>query len=165
MAGWQAGAVISFLLLAGTPWLVHLLRSGRGRLAAAASAIPHLSTLRVALLLGYYLLFWTAFGGVFVLFINSVYPLTVQGALLAASGFALAFCLGFLVFVVPGGIGIRESALYLLLLPILPEPVCLLVAVGSRLWIMSGEVAALGLAVGFEKMKRDREFASGLNSD
>ncbi|MCU7919846.1 MAG: flippase-like domain-containing protein [Candidatus Thiodiazotropha sp. (ex Epidulcina cf. delphinae)] len=145
--GWQVAAILLVMLLVITPWLLPLLKKLPGRFGRALSNLPELSIVTLILLLGYYLLFWIAFGGVFGLFIHAMYPLSYWEAVYAGSVLALSFCIGFIVFFVPGGIGIRESALYVLLLAVLPGTLSVLVAVGSRIWIMAGELTSLGLAM------------------
>jgi uncharacterized membrane protein YbhN (UPF0104 family) len=66
----------------------------------------------------------------------------------------MGFFLGFIAIIFPGGVGVRESALYALLLPVLPAPVSLAIAAGSRLWTMFGEAVSLGAIVLVEHRAR-----------
>jgi hypothetical protein len=147
LPGWQGAAAALLVLLAATPWLLSLSRRSSGRLGRALAEVPLLRMRRLLALCLYYLAFWVVFAAVFGLFVRSLYPLSLVQAMQAGSALALSFCVGFVVFFIPGGIGVRESALYLLLLSVAPETVSLLVAVGSRLWIMAGELASLGLTL------------------
>lgn len=114
-----------------------------GRIGAAIRQTRFPGALAMLGLYLYYLAFWVVFGGIFVLFCAALYPPAGGHALLLASALPLAFFLGFVVVFVPGGLGLRESALYLLLLPALPGPACTLIAVGSRLWLSVAELLAL----------------------
>jgi glycosyltransferase 2 family protein len=153
LSGWRVTAVLFTVLLLLTPWLLFLLKKLPGRFGKKLSNLPELSAITLILLLGYYLLFWVAFGGVFGLFIHAIYPLSDGDVVYAGSALALSFCVGFVVFFIPGGIGIRESALYILLLTFLPGTVSVLVAAGSRLWVMAGEFASVVLIIGFDFIK------------
>lgn len=68
----------------------------------------------------------------------------------AVAAFVGAWVLGVLVFPVPGGLGIREGALVLLLTPWLSAPEAVLVATASRLVSVAAELlaAVIGLALG-----------------
>lgn len=94
----------------------------------------------------YYVFYWIVCGGFFVLFVSSIYPLNYKDWIPVGASFALCYFIGFIVFFVPSGIGIRESALYITLSPILPDDINLLVSTGSRLWLMAGEILFLFIA-------------------
>lgn len=99
----------------------------------------------------YYLVFWIFFGAIFVCFVSGIHPLDANQWLLVGSSIALGFFLGFILVIFPGGIGVRESALYVLLLPFMPAAATLLVSVGSRIWVMLGEVLSLGIIMSLRK--------------
>jgi uncharacterized membrane protein YbhN (UPF0104 family) len=54
--------------------------------------------------------------------------------------FAAAYLVGYLVLFAPAGLGIRESALVVFLLPVLPRDAAFAVALAARLWITVVEV-------------------------
>lgn len=114
-----------------------------GRLLATAT-LPRNS--RMLMLYLYYLAFWAAFGAAFVCFVAALHPLPVNAWIPVGASISMSFLIGFIAVFVPGGIGVRESVLYLLLLPFLPPAACLLISIGSRLWIMVGEAIAVGVA-------------------
>jgi glycosyltransferase 2 family protein len=105
--------------------------------AIATVRLPRLS--HIIGLYIYYVLFWAIFAVVFVCFVNAIYPTPTSYWTHIGSTISLAFAIGFVLVFFPGGIGIREAALYFLLQPLLPHTACLLVSIGSRLWIMLGE--------------------------
>jgi hypothetical protein len=94
----------------------------------------------------YYILYWVLCGGFFLCFVLSIYPVNYKDWLLVGSSFPLCYFIGFIVLFAPGGIGIRESALYMTLSSVLPDEVNLLVSIGSRLWLIAGEVLFLLMA-------------------
>lgn len=59
--------------------------------------------------------------------------------------FAAAYLVGYLVLFAPAGVGIRESALVVFLLPVLPRDAALALAVATRLWTTVVEVVPAGV--------------------
>lgn len=88
----------------------------------------------------YYIFFWILFCLVFLFFVLAIYPLSSDNWIIAGSSIAFGFLLGFIIIFVPGGIGIRESAIYFLLLPIIPSLPCLIISIGSRIWVITAEI-------------------------
>lgn len=92
------------------------------------------------------LFFWLVTGFGFFLLVTSVQPIPLGNWLSVGSSYSMAWVIGFLAFLVPGGLGIREGVLALLLAPILPAPVPALVAVLSRLWWTMAELVSMAIA-------------------
>jgi hypothetical protein len=134
-------ACLSLLL---HPRCLALLHHLPGRTGQVIAAMPLPSAKAILGLYFYYLLFWILFGTVFVCFVSAFHELAADQWFVVGASFAMGFFLGFIAIVFPGGLGIRESALYALLLPVLPANVSLAVAAGSRLWTMFGEGVSLG---------------------
>jgi len=69
---------------------------------------------------------------------------------LSLGAYALAWSVGFLVIVFPGGIGPRELALIAVLAPVMPSASALVVALASRVVMTVGDLvwAGVGLALG-----------------
>ncbi len=129
------------------PRLIALARFLPGR-AGDAFAITTLPSIRFTVgLYAYYVLFWIALGGVFICFVAAFYPLPHQHWVTVGTSMALGFFVGFVLVFVPGGIGVRESALYLLLLPLMPHSVSLFVSVASRIWFMAGEGLSVAIVL------------------
>lgn len=92
---------------------------------------------------------WLLYGGVFFLFLRSFVDLPLSAFGAVAGIHALAFIVGYVVVIAPGGAGFKEGALALLLAGLLPAGVAASLAVLSRLWTIAGEVLpALLLAAG-----------------
>jgi hypothetical protein len=68
--------------------------------------------------------------------------------------FAGAWVLGFLSFLAPGGLGVREGILVYLLGFHLPSHVAIVVTLLSRLWVTAAELMGTALAFGFEGLGR-----------
>jgi len=129
------------------PKLILLLRFFPGKVGIAMGSVRPPGVKRIAGLYFYYVIFWILFGVIFVCFVSSIYRVDAKNWIYIGSSLPFAFFSGFVVVFFPGGIGIRETTLFLLLRPFLPHPECLLIAIGSRLWIMTGEGICLTTAL------------------
>ena len=98
--------------------------------------------------LGVYLLLWGLLGAAFFLFIKSFYPVTASQLFTVTGIYATAWSIGFLSVITPSGLGVREGILSVLLTSILPPATAMLVALLSRLWTLSAELAVTGVAFG-----------------
>ena len=83
---------------------------------------------------------WVIYGAAFHLFLAALVPVPIElfGPLVAMN--ALAFLVGYAVFITPAGLGAKEGALAALLAIYLPVPVAASVAIVARLWTVAGEV-------------------------
>ena len=93
-----------------------------------------------------HILLWICQGFAFFLFLKSLAPVvwTDAGTLTACFGFA--WIVGFLSFLTPGGLGIREGLLGLLLANYMPAPQATLIALICRVWMLSAEIVLAGVA-------------------
>lgn len=73
-------------------------------------------------------------------------PFTLHNALLTIAAYAASWVAGYIVIGVPGGIGVRESVLLLILAPLYPKDIVLIVAILSRIVSIIGDAAAFGAA-------------------
>lgn len=87
------------------------------------------------LYLVYYNLSWFLFGLAFMFFVKSITPVSWSLYLSLTGAFAFSLTIGFLAVFVPGGLGVREGILVLLLSLYFPLPVSTLIVIFSRLWI------------------------------
>lgn len=101
------------------------------------------------LYLVYYTLSWLLFGLAFVFFVRSVTPVEWNLYFSLTGAFAFSLTIGFLAVFVPGGLGVREGILVLLLSLYFPLPVATLLSIFSRLWISLVEIggASVSLAI------------------
>lgn len=103
----------------------------------------------------YYIFYWGLCSIFFLFFVLSIYPVSHNDWLPVALSFPLCYFMGFIIFFVPSGIGIRESALYMMLSSLLPDNINLLVSLGSRLWLMGGEILFLFLVFIIKKLAKN----------
>lgn len=87
-----------------------------------------------------YLLWWCFTGIAFGVFVASVAGWGQVNLLFAAGMFALAYAAGFLAIFAPGGIGVREGVLAVLLGSYLPVSVAIIIAALARLLMTGIEV-------------------------
>jgi len=90
-------------------------------------------------ILGLYTLMWIIQGlGCFFL-IRCFYPVGLSRLPMVAGAFALSWILGFVVIVSPAGLGVREGIFTFALRLVMPEPVAIIAALLSRIWITGSE--------------------------
>ena len=63
--------------------------------------------------------------------------------------YPVAYAVGFISFLTPSGLGVREGALYLLLAPLVGGGVVTVLALAMRVWTMLGELIAAGISALF----------------
>ena len=90
-----------------------------------------------------YLCSWLIFGGAFRLFISAVTGGTVINLLYLAGAYAVAYILGYVAFFAPGGIGVREGILTVLLTGYVPPGVAAVIAISVRLMITFVEIVCV----------------------
>lgn len=94
-----------------------------------------------------YILLWVYFGIAFLLFVKSLTPAIQLRHLLMVIGiYPLAWSIGFLSVVTPGGLGVREGVLSVLLTLCLPPANATLIALLSRVWVMCAEIVLASIA-------------------
>ena len=91
-------------------------------------------------------LLWCCQGLAFFLFVKSLAPVYWKDAGILTSCYAFAWIVGFLSFLTPGGLGIREGLLGILLANYMPTAQATLVALLYRLWMLSAESLLTGAA-------------------
>ena len=100
-----------------------------------------------------HVLLWLCLGGAFFLFVRSLTPVPWRQAFLFSACYAFAWLCGFLSFLTPGGLGVRESLLTLLLSLYIPPSQATLVALLCRVWMLSAELVLAGIASLLQKRK------------
>ncbi len=102
-----------------------------------------------------HVLLWICQGLAFFLFVKSLAPVAWTDAGVLTACFAFAWIIGFLSFLTPGGLGIREGLLGLLLANYMPAPQATLVALLCRVWMLSAEIVLAGIAFTLDKKQRE----------
>ena len=105
-----------------------------------------LSYIQMLSFVGIYMALWLFCGLAFFLFVNSIHRVS-WGKLVPITGtFAIAWIIGFLSFITPGGLGVREGALSVLLANYMPAPMAIVVALLSRIWFIAAELVCAAVA-------------------
>jgi uncharacterized membrane protein YbhN (UPF0104 family) len=90
-------------------------------------------------ILGLYTLMWVVQGLGCYLLIRCFYPVGLSRLPMVVGAFALSWILGFVVLVSPAGLGVREGIFTFALRLVMPEPVAIIAALLSRIWITGSE--------------------------
>ena len=88
---------------------------------------------------------WLTYGFFFYVFVDAIVEIPASAYTVLTGVNALAFLAGYFAVVAPGGIGVREAALALLLGPVASAGVGAVVAILSRLWIIAAELIGAGI--------------------
>lgn len=76
----------------------------------------------------------------FYFLINAIYPIALSKIFNLAGAYTLSWMTGFVVIFAPGGLGVREAMMTLLLSPILPAPLAIAISFIARVWITIFEI-------------------------
>ena len=90
---------------------------------------------------------WLAYGCGLYLLGLSIHPLPLTAIPALVGIFAIAWVVGFLSFITPSGLGVREGVLGYLLSSLMPLPVALLLALLARVWLTLAELCCAALVV------------------
>ena len=95
----------------------------------------------------FYSLAWFSFGLGFTVFVKAFTPASLGIYPGLTGAFAFSYNIGFLALFAPGGIGVREGILVLLLEAYFPAPVAILISILSRLWVSLVELLCFLIAL------------------
>ncbi|MCY3741042.1 MAG: hypothetical protein OXH00_08480 [Candidatus Poribacteria bacterium] len=99
-------------------------------------------------------LLWLCQGFAFFLFVRSFAPVQWADVGVLTACFAFAWVVGFLSFLTPGGLGIREGLLGVLLANYMPETQATFLALVCRLWMLSAEILLAVIAFWIDRKMR-----------
>ncbi len=94
----------------------------------------------VAQIIGYYFL------------VDSIMPIPFYRIFSLAAAYTLSWMAGFIVVIAPGGLGVREGMMSILLSPILPMPLAIAVSFISRIWMTVFEIVVFFVGLLVKKM-------------
>jgi uncharacterized membrane protein YbhN (UPF0104 family) len=101
---------------------------------------------------------WVCLAGGFALFVMSVTPLGPEHVLDLARIYIIAHVIGYIALVAPGGIGVREGAITVLMRPLIGAGPAAGLALLSRLWVTVTELIAVTPALIWARQsERDRD--------
>lgn len=94
----------------------------------------------------YYCIVWLSFGIAFYFLINSTTFIALSKIPFLAGSFSISATIGAMALFVPGGLGVREGVLALLLSNFFPISLAILLSILSRIWISFGEFILVGIS-------------------
>lgn len=103
---------------------------------------------------------WAVYGVAYFAFIRSITPVSAAHLPLLTGVNSLSFVAGWVVFIAPGGAGVRESAMTQLLVPVFPAGVAGVVSIAARLWNVAGELLGGVLVLALTRSGAPREAAA-----
>ncbi len=117
----------------------------------------HITYLKIFFLSLYFFGLWIAQIIGFYFLINSIYTIPFSKIFNLAAAYTLSWMSGFIVIFAPGGLGVREGMMSLLLSSFIPSPLAIAISFLSRIWITIFEVVVffVGIAVHKSSTKKD----------
>ena len=139
---WLAASLLLCLVAIQPPVLAAALRLASKMLRKATPRFPF-SYRHIVPLAAWYILVNTANGTAFFLLADTAAHPQLERWPLLVSAYCLAYVLGYISFLTPSGIGVREAALAAMLSISMPMPAAIALSLLSRLASMGGEAAAV----------------------
>lgn len=127
---------------------------------AVGSVAPTIDLRPLRRAAAYYLMGWVVTGAAFWLTANAIFGTPVADLPLLAGAYAVAWIVGFLIVIAPGGLGVRELVLVALLRPSMGEAEALLLAATSRIAFTAGDL--LLAVAAFPTLRRELRRAATL---
>jgi uncharacterized membrane protein YbhN (UPF0104 family) len=100
-----------------------------------------------------YLLVWLIYGFAFFFFTKAFSPVQINKIVYISGAYAVSTFAGFLAFFIPAGLGAREGMLIFLLTGTLGLVPAIIVSIGSRIWMIIGDVLFFIIALLLSKKK------------
>ena len=154
LGGWQKGALAVMgagCLVFIHPYFLNLFLSLTEKAFKKPGVPLSFSYRSMAYPFAVFFFFWVGMGSSFWLLAASLTEVEVSLLPQMVSAFTLSWAVGFFSFVTPGGLGVREGALTLLLKPFFPLYAAAALALLSRIWWMGGELLALSISYLWER--------------
>lgn len=118
--------------------------------------VYNLSYGKVLQYLFYYILVWVVYGIAFYFFINVFNKIAIDNFIMISGIFALSTFSGFLLFLLPAGIGAREGLLIILLGTILGNSPAIIISICSRLWMIFIDLILFFISLLFTLFSRNQ---------
>ena len=130
-------------------WLIALINWGLQRIGR--NRLPHeLTRMELLHALALAIVDWLLWGVAFMALAFGIHAYTLAEMWTLAphriAVYPVAYVIGFLSFITPSGLGVREGALYLLLAPVTGGGAITLLALAMRVWTTLGELIAAGIS-------------------
>ena len=150
-------AIILVIIGLGAIFLILFRKRLSSKIPYLKKVIPAIfSFKKLVRLIVIHLLLWACAGTSFFLFVKSIYPIRTVQLPIISSIYPFAWSIGFMSLITPSGLGVREGVLSMFLSSCLPPVSATLVALLSRLWLLTTDVVLAGIAWGCY-LKRSRK--------
>jgi hypothetical protein len=154
IAGVTLAAALVPAILLGFPTVSAWLGRLAERLLGRTAVMPAPPRRALGLYLVTMLAGWIGYGVAFWLFGRAVLGTDAPGLALSVAAFTTSYVAGLIAVFAPGGIVVREAALVAALGPALGPARALLLALGSRLWLLALEVVTAALVIVWFRTRR-----------
>lgn len=144
---WQWIALAAILLVATAPPVFRRVLAFGFRLAKVDAPVPRLSYPATLGLVVYYAVSWLVAGLAFRLYTLALVAGAPGTVVQYAGIYAAASIAGLVVLLAPGGIGVREGVIALLLTPLIGAPSATVVGFSARIWSTLVELSASAVAL------------------
>jgi len=138
--------LIIFLLRPG--WLVQGLNWLLKKLGRPPLPL-HLTTSELLIAVGLAMVMWMAIGASFLFLSIALSDLPPKAMLTSAvhlvASYPISYEIGYLSFLTPSGLGVREGVAYVLLAPIVGTATATITILAMRIWLILGELVAVGI--------------------
>ena len=133
-------AFFLFLIALYPPFLSRLMNIAL-RIIKRPAVELNISYSSILVLSIYFLGLWVAQVIGFYFLINAIYPIPISKIFDLTVVYILSWMTGFVVIFAPGGLGVREGMMTLLLSPMLPAPLAIAISFIARVWMTLFEIA------------------------
>ncbi|MGQ9848130.1 MAG: lysylphosphatidylglycerol synthase domain-containing protein [Bacteroidales bacterium] len=106
----------------------------------------------------YFLGLWIAQIIGFYFLISSIYSINFNNLTHLAATYTLSWMSGFIIIFAPGGLGVREGIMSLLLSSFIPSPLAIAISFLSRVWITVFEIVVFFIGLAIHKFSRNNNF-------
>lgn len=128
--------VLIFLKVDGLNWFIRLIVNRIFR----RELFVRLKFGTVAAVITVFLGSWIAYSIAYFCFIRSFYLIDPIQSICFSGIYAISWLVGYLSFLTPGGLGVREGMQVFLLSQFIPLPVSIIISLASRIWLTTGEI-------------------------
>lgn len=143
---WQWAALAALLVVGLLPPVWRRVLALGFRVAHVDAAVPEVGFGATAAVVGYFAVSWIVAGIAFRLYTLALLPNAPGGLQLYIGAYAVAVATGLVVLFAPGGLGVREGVIALLLAPAVGPAAATVVAFSARVWSTIMELVLTALA-------------------
>lgn len=134
------------------PWVLNRILNAIQKMRNKKHIVIEIKFFDVAVIMIINLLRWVTVGTGFALLANSLHRISVNHAFFLIGAFSFSWAVGFLTFIAPGGLGVREGMLIICLQKVVPFSSAVVIAFIGRIWWTIGELSAFFVTTGISQL-------------